>query len=412
MAYDVSSNFLSKLADPFAEVGRRFTIAGSDYSSYVSSWPKFKRSWNDIRPKALTLNLANEEQTFNFFRDDRTLLTSNCEVQMGIDEDDILATEAGSLLTTEDGQTLNESIFEEYISVFAGTMEKIKYAKGSCRITINDKFKQLGEKIIGDSDVPVDYTGSSYLVSDLAWYICTSHAGYSSIQSSSNPDIDYDSFLTWSNVFSSDNVLVKAYFDGQNANVALRKIGRITQSAIFIKDNKISFHRFSLTDSNQTDFNSSNIAGLEDTIDNRNIVNKQYVFGNYDVSSKTYGIAVNNESTSSVNSYGLREIVEKDPVVWYVDSVSCLNLAQRSTLTKDEPYDDIVINSSLIGLTRQVGETATVVDSLLGINDSYRIMEVDLDTDKGKMNFRVERTQIIGAFILDVSELDGADVLT
>jgi hypothetical protein len=112
-----------------------------------------------------------------------------------------------------------------------------------------------------------------------------------------------------------------------------------------------------------------------------------------------------------VNSFGAREQLEKDDVVWYVNSVSCLNLAQRSTLTKDNPYDRLSIDTAMPGLPRQVGETITAVDDLMGINDTYRIMGMEIDTDNGKIRFEAEKSQVLGAFILDVSDLDGTDVL-
>ncbi len=55
--------------------------------------------------------------------------------------------------------------------------------------------------------------------------------------------IDYDDFSEWAGVFSGDNVVVSGRFNGQKCTDILRRISRITRSAIYIKNNKIiSFH--------------------------------------------------------------------------------------------------------------------------------------------------------------------------
>ena len=84
MAYNVSSNFILQSEQKSPDVIRKFTIAGSDYSNYVLRWPKFKRKWDDIRPKTLSLKLANGDQGMNFVREDKTSMENECIIVSGL----------------------------------------------------------------------------------------------------------------------------------------------------------------------------------------------------------------------------------------------------------------------------------------------------------------------------------------
>lgn len=82
MSFDVSSGFINTLRGKSPTLIREFYIGTSDYTAYVDRWPKLKRSWNEIRPQNITINLSNEEQTFNFIKNDPTLLNTECSIKM------------------------------------------------------------------------------------------------------------------------------------------------------------------------------------------------------------------------------------------------------------------------------------------------------------------------------------------
>lgn len=391
MGYDVTSWFIDQSRARSSSPVRKITIAGSDYSSYVTKWPSFRRVWNDVRPVPLTIKLANEDGAFNFFRENPLTLVSSVLVQFGF---------------------THPTSGDELIELYSGRSQNVSYDNGSISLRIVDKFQQLSERVMGSSDVPVTYTGSNYLPADIAWWAITSYGGYDVTADSSNTDIGYASWKEWSDVFSSDAVYMQAEFDGQKVTEVLRKIARHTRSAIFNSDGKIQFQRFSIIDPHVTSYGPSELVNLSVELDDTDTVNKQYVFADYSTTSDYWQITAYDEAAASVNSYGLREDTEKDKNLWYVNSSSAINLAQRIINTKSEPYEQVSIDGTLVGLPLFVGETFYAEDALLGISESYRIMEQSINMDNGIVKLKGDRSQLFGGFILDTSTLNGPEILS
>lgn len=385
--FNVSSSFISQTRSKKFDPVRTFTIAGSDYSERVLKWPKFNFKWDDIRPKNVQLRLSNEDGGMNFLRNDKTLMRGTSILAMGI--------------------------VGETIELFEGEITDIEFNKGICTVTITNKFQQLSDRKMGTSDSPVDYTTSNYLPSDMAWWAITSYGGYSTVQSTSNPDIDYTSFNDWAAIFSGDAVLVQGIFDGQKVTEVLRKIARNTHSAIFINQNKLHFHRFGIADASVTSLSDTEVMNAKLRFSTRDVINRQLVSGDYDVDSDFHQFTVFDESSVSVDSFGLKENIVKDVNFWYVNSQSAINFAQRRILANADPDDRILVDTTLVGLPRVIGETIYYEESFFGISESYRIMAQDIDMDKGKTSFDIDRTQLTNAFILDTSTLDNTvEVLT
>jgi len=392
VAYSVTSWFQEQTELNFSAPVRKLTIGNSDYSSHVLKWPVIRKSWNDIRPTNLTLDLANEDREFTFIQTDFTKLRSVVKIEFGY---------------------THPSSGSELITLFEGTIEKVRYTRGKVNLTSIDKFSQLSDRVLGSSDEPLEFVNSNYLPSDIVWYAVTSYGGYSNITSTSNPDIDYEKWLEWSSIFSASTVFTNARFEGEKVTEVLRKIGRMTSSAIFIDNNRITFYRFSLVNSLGITLGINNTTDKFDVeLDDRTIINKQLVFADYDVTSNYFKITVNDEDNSSVNSFGLRERIEKDEVIWYVNSVSAVNYAQRIVTHNKLPYENISLETSLVGLTRFLGENVTMVNSFFNINGTYRIMDYGFNTDTGLLNFKIDKSQFSNPFILNTSSLGGVDVLT
>lgn len=391
MGHDVTSWFVERTNDYSSEPVRKFYIGSSDYTEYVTGWPKLKQTWNAIRPSTLNVKLSNEDETFNFIIDDLVVLNREVTLEIGF---------------------THVSSGDELITLYSGKIERFKFNNNTATVTLVDKFKQLTQRVIGTRSLPISYQDSNYLPADIAWSIITSYGGYDTTASSANVDIDYQSWLEWSNVFSADAIFVKANFQGIKVSEALKKIADYTDSAIFVHDNKIRFQRFSLTDVNQTTFDNNSIKSLSFAIDNRDVVNKMYVSGLYDVASRYWSMTVNDERTSSVNSFGLKETTIRDTSIWYVNSGSAINMAQRKTNALGIPFGKIRMDTSLKGLVRVIGETISVTDASIGLAEGYRIMGQSIDMDTGRIQFDADRSYFSTGFILDTSTLGSSDILT
>lgn len=386
MGYDVSSSWFEK-ANSKSPVGleRRFTIGTSDYSEFVGKWPTIKRDYDDVRPLSVSLTLPNVNGEFNFFKDDKVNMRQQCAFRFGFDA--------------------------EFITPFSGTVKRVAYSRGGIALTIEDKFKQLSERKMGSREAPVVYSGSTFIPSDIVWDAVTCYGGLSNIQSDSNPDVDYAAWLAYAAVFSADNVFTDAKFAGLKVTEVLRKVSRITDSAIYIENDQLIFRRFTLPTTAVNTFDDLNVRDITVSIDDDDLINSQFVLAAFNVESGSFEIEVTNTLSGSVNSYGLRQQTESDESFWYVNSSSALNFAERKTQTGGAPFERPVVHTGLSGLLVQIGDTVSVVDSFFGDSNIYRNLGYTFDMDTGKVTMRADESQLFRLFTLDVSELDGFDVL-
>jgi|GEM_PF-4037381 len=392
MAYDVTSWFVDQANSKISSPVRKFTIGSSDYSDRVTAWPMLKVAWDQVRASKLTLTLANDDGVMNFLQQDKINMRQDCVIGVGF---------------------THPTSGAETITLIAGKVEKFTMSKGTMRLTLADKFKAFNERVVGTSDNPVSYTGSNYLVSDIAWWLCTSYGGLDSTKSTANPDIDYANFSDWASVFSGDSVFLNARFTGMKVTEALRKISQITRSAIFPENDLLQFHRFSFINSYAKTLDNDTIIDLSVGVDDKDITNRQYMALDYDVTSRYHKSTVVAASSASVNSYGVREASFADASMWYVNSLSAINFCERVTTTQDEPYSKIKVRAPLVGMLRQIGEMVYVTDDQVGISNAvYRIMNRTFNMNTGEVSFGADPSQLLNAFRLDYSALDGSDVLS
>lgn len=331
-----------------------------------------------------------------------TIANSNTNVFVTVESPDTVY--KYSLYTPESTQ--------DEIEMFAGTIKSIGYKSEICTMNIVDKFQQLSDRLVGTSDIPADFTTSNYLPSDIAWDCITSYGGMDSTQSTANTDIDWTSFQEWAAVFSGDTVYMQASFDGQKVTEVLRKIAHQTHSAIFVSDDKVTFKRFGIADANVTSLGGDILYDVELDFRLDDIINRQVVAGDFVVGS-THQFSIVQANSTSVNSFGAKEDQIEDENLWYVTSLSAINLAQRRLYSNADPDDRLKAKTGMVGLPRTIGETVTIIDDFHSISESYRILEYEFDMDKTEATFGADRTQVTGQFILDTSSLGSTtDVLT
>lgn len=391
MSYAVSSGFTAQALQNNAPWQRQLLMGTSDYSSRVLGWPVVSRTWNNINPSTVTIDLANDDGNLNVLLTNPNNLQSACQINMGFQY------AVGST---------------EFITVFAGTIDAAQFSASKVSLTFIDKFVGLANRVIGDATTPLSYTGSSYMVHDMAWYACTSLGGLSALTSTNNPDIDYTSFGSWSSLFSADNTRVSASFTGQKAVEILQKISNLTQSSIWVENNKIKFGRFGISNTPVGSLTNANVIDTIVTLDNRSLINQYYVGAGYNVNSKSFAYTINAISSTSIGSYGLHQDNSMETAVWLVDSVSAQNLAQRIILTNKNILGNFGVTAPLPGITGTIGDILLYTDSQLQItSQAYRCLSEDIDMENGTKTFYMNQTQLQNAFTLDFSSLDSSDVL-
>ena len=299
-----------------------------------------------------------------------------------------------------------------YATLYRGKSSGARYARTTARVTITDKIKRLSEQRVGDTETPVTYVSSNYLPGDIAWWLCTSYGGFDLTADSSNPDIDYPSWEEWSGVFSDASIFVNANFNGTPITTALRKLARMTGSAIYMREDKIHFRRFSNASSVTIELDGDNtFTDAVLSIDDNDVINRQVVYADYDTDASSFAVVVDEQDNASVNSYGLREDIEKDLSVWHINSATADDLAQRRITEFGIPYETVEVDVPLRGMYRRIGDMMVVEEPSLSLSDSYRIMRTQIDLENGAVTFTGRSNQVFNAFILDQSSLGGSDVL-
>lgn len=303
----------------------------------------------------------------------------------------------------------------EAIDLYTGEINKISYTENDCVIKTRDKMWDFAKKVVGESNNQVKIPPTSqYLISDIAWTLCTCYGELDSTQDSSNPDIDYEAFAEWAEQFSVDNVFAQTNYDGTKIISALTSLARMSDSSIWIEGNgKLCFKKFLEAGSECEVFMNDRMGNLCVDIDMDRLVNKHWVYFDYSTDSDYWQSGVINVHSTSVNTFGLHEEVLKEESIWYVTSVSALSIAARKGERYHYPNRKFKFNTGLFGIYTQIGDTVRLVNSFYDLTSGqgWTVDAVTYDMDKLKNEYRMDESLVLDAFFLDVSTLDGDKLL-
>jgi hypothetical protein len=339
--------------------------------------------------------MANDDGALNFWFDNVYTLSQS----------------GGAAIATIDVGFTHATSGDELIRVFTGFLKTVKYNKGKCTALLKDKLWGLSERVAGDSTNPVSM---SAIPSDIAWTLCTCYGGLDSTASTSNADIDYTSFQEWAAVLSADAITCDVYYDGTKVRKALTALAEYNDSANWVEgDGKIYFERFAEATSLDTLLSEQEQIELKIDIDDKRLINKQDVYGNYDITSRDWFLNVSDVASASVNSYGIREDVLKNKMVWFTSSINALNIAARRTTLFAEPPKAFDIQTAGVGLEMQISETVRMVDSFMSITseDAWRIVGLKFNVNDFMLNLELDGATTLDPFYLDVDFLDGPKAL-
>jgi hypothetical protein len=386
MSYVVTSWFIDQLALAASEPVRKLTIGSSDYSDFVSRWPKIKWTVNDLKAVNPSITLYNQDGALNNFYNNTYLITTSADIQFGF---------------------THPTSGDELITLWQGWLKRVNYRRGNCIVSFEDKIRTLGERTVGDSKTPVTY--ATDIPSDIADSLVQSHG-----QLDFATNIDSSDFFIWADVFSRDTVQGAARYEGVKVRDAITRLAKMTDSAVWIAgDGKIHFKRFEAVSSNDITLTDNEVNFVDINLDDTRLINKQWVYGDYKQESNFYNIIVNHVSTSSVNTYGVREDIMRDETFWFADSASAFNMASRKTVLFHDVPKKFNLQTNLIGLQLEIGDTIRFVDDFFSITsaDAWRITEYNLNIDKGVIDFELDEAASLYGFILDIDRLDGPRVL-
>lgn len=305
-----------------------------------------------------------------------------------------------------------EPAYIEKLSVYTGELDGVTYdGELNAVIRAKDKVHELSKRSVGTTAEPVSF--GSQIPTDIAWTLVTCYGGLSNITSTSNPDIDYSSFLATAAVFSGDAVLVLAHYEGEKVSTALSALARYNDMRVWVEgDGKLNFNRFSVVTSADAVM-KDDIKNLRIDVERKLLINTQYVDFNYSVDSDYWLSRVQDVSTTSVNSFGIQEGIIQEKSVWFADSDSALNIAQRQINLYKHPPRLFTVETPLTTLHYNIADTVRIVDEFFDITSAsgWVLSGGTIDMDNGSLTRELEQSLTGLAFILDESTLDGDRLL-
>ena len=394
MGFNVSSWFIDQLKQYNSSPKLRFTLNNSDHSSRVVKWPSVKVDVEKIAPSNALVTLTNADGLYTDLYSDIYSINRECLLEFGFTH------------PTSGG---------EFYTMYKGKIKKVSFQdQANVQLNIYNKFYDISKIKIGQSGAPASFTAQ--IPSDIAWTICTSYAGLSSVESTSNEDLDYNSFLRWAASFSADSVTAEAYFDGERISEALQIIAKQTDSFIFVnEESKIFFERFSENSSLDITFSEGEYSKLKIQIDGTAVINKQSINFNYSVTSDYWEDIVTSINSTSINSFGLQEEISKSENFWFVDSVDAITQADRVLSRWSTPPRKFDLTVPLWGIYLGATETLRFVNSFFNVNSSegWRISKKTLNLSPNKINLTYQTNEgfVADAFYLDIHSLDGEEQL-
>lgn len=294
----------------------------------------------------------------------------------------------------------------EYTSVFRGTLQKVKFSNTILEVFLEDKFFNLKRLKLG-ADAPLSIASDT--PGNMVFAFISSYGGYSTVMSISNPDIDYASWKEWDDLLDGESTAIGVNFDRTKITDAVEAIARTNDSAIYPGPHgRIMFAKYSEASSLDHTLASDDLTKVDVLVDPTLMINKQWVYGNYDTDAGSWGIITYEEKSASVNSYGLHENIRSSEDVWFVSSAIALNMAQRQIDLYSEPPQDFEVTAGLGVLHRNIGDTLRIVDPVLGVTSvaAWRMIESSIDMDSGESEYRLTGAVTYEPFRLDIDSLD------
>ena len=405
LGHELTPFFLEKQAQTNpSSIVKQFTFNNSIISNRVTDYPVVSRTYKEVIADGFTITLENASKLMNEIIEDRTKFKQDAEINYGYQ--------------------FNPSHID-FACIGKGQLIEAQFEDSIVTMSFKNKLDSLSEQQVSTditSSQGATFTGSNWNPADLTFDILTGNsygAKLSSTTNVTNPDIDYNSWLDWKNTLGSESIVIQAFFPFQTNYVsALKNIGEMTDSAIYVEaNNKIRFIR--------------NITGVESfsaTVANSDIVEIQATGNAFDMCNEytvpiSFTVASNSvtgfkqnitfKNTASVNSFGL---VSKQPtanLVWYVDSASALNLAQRIVQRRRQPEIELTVTTPMKFLQQQLGDLVYVTnDELNMIDEPFTLIgtSTDIDTQTITMNLSVGHGLAVANFT--VFELNDNEIGT
>ncbi len=383
---------------------KQFTFNNSVFSDRVVKYPKVKRAYADVVGKPFTITLENASQLMNDIVENRTNFRSEGEIAFGYQ--------------------YNPS-FADFGCIGKGFLINADYSDSTVRLNFKNQMDILSQVFVSTdttSQLGASFINSNWNPADLTFNILTANsygAGLDSTTTTSNTDIDYQSWVDWKNTLGSESIVVQGFFPyGTNYVQALQGIAEVTDSAIYVEaNNKVYFRRNLVgTNSFSAVVSGSDIISFEAKGDAYDMCNRYTVPISFTVTSNQIqgpASTVTRDNTASINSY---DVIRKQPtsnLIWYVDTAGAANLGDRIVFRRKEPEVALSVKTPIKYLQQQLGDLVYVNIDEVGLSDQpYTLIAETIDIENNTQTLELSVGHGIAISNITVFELDDPDLGT
>ncbi|MDH4249446.1 MAG: glycoside hydrolase, partial [Deltaproteobacteria bacterium] len=379
MTLQVSSWLLEQLTQQRSQPVRRFTLGGCDYSDYVLRWPVLQYRADTIDLGTTQLEISNPRNSFYFFVGCDRALTTSAEISLGF---------------------MHPTSGEETLTLYQGVPTHFQFAAGGSRLRLQlqGQTRRLTNAVLG-SDIEskgLDFTGSAHLPCDLAWTLITSFGGFSSVKSSSNPDLDYPSWEAWLQSDRLKDVRVHAYLTGEKVYQVVNALAILDSRMITFQKGRILFSGMHQSWGERGQLMSlDQVLDLSWQGDPSQVINQFTVEAGYQPSKGKFLDSVTRADSDSMAAYGIHSGRYGSRGVWFVNGTDGYYLAEDQVRFYRQPQ--LVVTAGLPlgeGLVQEVGTVVWLVHSGFSPQgENFRITAQEIDLNSGRVNLRFEKAR-------------------
>lgn len=277
------------------------------------------------------------------------------------------------------------------------------------------------EVIDADQLPPLDIVRYNYLaldlsrvnekiISDIMWEILTIYGGLDDTQSSSNTDIDYDSFTAWATAVDNggyDIYDIGVICHGETVGNVITKLALLTESQIWVGgDGKIKFKASTQTISGQT-YTTSKLLSVEWDVSLDGRVNSQWVAWGYNLAYDSWqsgasGMYYDSRPYGPTDEkYIYQTEIEQDRMAFHNSTNSAGNWVDEKFLITAPPIRRFHIKTQLLGFIEDIGNE--IILSGLYVTPPYD--SIELHIEKILLNINDFTADIFGYYIWGIGEL-------
>jgi hypothetical protein len=352
----------------------------NDYEDYVISVSRIKRDAN-LTVGMATVTLNNGTGTFNFWKD--------------VDKANPQLNESAQIKVYISGSPA------DLFTLFGGRVQEVELVGSRAIVRIKDHVMDFLQKPLGTGRLAHLFIGKPWTPHEMVWRILieASGAGLDDTESVNNTDINWTSFVNWRDSYLATKAYsLKAKFTSQKIRWALLKIAQMTHSYIFIDtDGKVAFAPSLGTGYN---YSESNTSERKFSISMDNMITRNLVQYGYNTTADQWlGNTGYNIQVTSEAQHGRYTYDEESRVIWHhgpVDDQDGSALEDRNQIREDFAFPPRFFNitTTLAGMIEEIGNNATISDTLLGISNETIVIEeilTDLEARTVKLKARWDR---------------------